>query len=162
MAIDPREVIAEARTWIGTPFHHQAQVKGHGADCVGLVLGAAEPFGWQPDPAQWRQFRNYARVPNPRKMLKALNLFMLPVTEEPQLGDVLYLEWKTDLPTHVAIVAELSGRLTLIHALSEVGYVVETSFVDPWPGRVNSVWRYPFVAKVERWPLLDSVLPAPR
>jgi NlpC/P60 family putative phage cell wall peptidase len=157
---DPRDVITEARTWLGTRFHHQAQVKGHGCDCVGLVLGAAEPFGWRPDPEQWKQFRNYARVPNPQKMLKALNLFMLPVTKDLQIGDVFYMEWKRALPTHVAIVAEFNGVPTLIHALAEAGSVVENHFVDPWPGRVHSAWRYPFVEKVEPWPLLSSALPA--
>jgi NlpC/P60 family putative phage cell wall peptidase len=34
------EFIAEARTWIGTPYHHQARVKGVGVDCVGLVICA--------------------------------------------------------------------------------------------------------------------------
>jgi hypothetical protein len=37
-------LIAEARTWIGTPWHHQAAVKGAGCDCIGFVRGAAEPF----------------------------------------------------------------------------------------------------------------------
>jgi len=37
-------LIAEARAWIGTPWHHQASVKGAGCDCIGFVRGAAEPF----------------------------------------------------------------------------------------------------------------------
>ncbi len=37
-------LIAEARTWIGTPWHHQAAVKGAGCDCIGFVRGVAEPF----------------------------------------------------------------------------------------------------------------------
>jgi NlpC/P60 family putative phage cell wall peptidase len=162
MTTDPRDVIADARTWMGTRFHHQAQVKGQGCDCVGLVLGAAEPFGWQPDPTTFKQFLNYARVPNPRKMLKALNLYLLPVTEEPQIGDILYMEWRAQLPTHLAILSEFNGQTTIIHALSEAGGVVENGFVDPWPGRVHSVWRYPFVAKVEPWLHLDLGLSAPR
>jgi NlpC/P60 family putative phage cell wall peptidase len=32
-------VIAEAESWIGTPFHHEAMVKGAGVDC-GMLLAA--------------------------------------------------------------------------------------------------------------------------
>ena len=33
-------VLAEAESWIGTPFHHQGQVKGRqgGVDCAMLLL----------------------------------------------------------------------------------------------------------------------------
>ena len=32
-------IIAEARAWIGTPYCHQASLKGVGCDCLGLVRG---------------------------------------------------------------------------------------------------------------------------
>lgn len=31
-------VVAEARTWIGTPYHHRAHVKGSGVDCAWLMI----------------------------------------------------------------------------------------------------------------------------
>jgi cell wall-associated NlpC family hydrolase len=31
-------VVAEAKTWIGTPYHHAADVKGHGVDCAMLLV----------------------------------------------------------------------------------------------------------------------------
>jgi cell wall-associated NlpC family hydrolase len=34
ITLQRQAVIAEARTWIGTPFHHAACVKGAGVDCV--------------------------------------------------------------------------------------------------------------------------------
>ena len=42
-------VVAEARTWLGTPFHHAAAIKGVGVDCAQLliecyaVVGVARP-----------------------------------------------------------------------------------------------------------------------
>lgn len=33
------EIVAAARGWIGTPYQHQASLKGVGADCLGLVRG---------------------------------------------------------------------------------------------------------------------------
>ena len=32
-----QDIIAEARTWKGTPFHHKARVKGVGVDCGGFI-----------------------------------------------------------------------------------------------------------------------------
>lgn len=46
------QIVAEARTWLGTPYHHKGRIKGVGVDCGGIiyetfkkVLGIpAEPF----------------------------------------------------------------------------------------------------------------------
>ena len=32
-------IVAEARSWIGTRYRHQASLKGVGCDCLGLVRG---------------------------------------------------------------------------------------------------------------------------
>ncbi|MFL5163197.1 MAG: peptidase P60, partial [Microvirga sp.] len=32
-------ILAEARSWIGTPYRHQASLKGIGCDCLGLLRG---------------------------------------------------------------------------------------------------------------------------
>ena len=32
-------IVAAARGWLGTPYRHQASVRGEGADCLGLVRG---------------------------------------------------------------------------------------------------------------------------
>lgn len=32
-------IVIEARSWLGTPYRHQASVKGVGCDCLGLVRG---------------------------------------------------------------------------------------------------------------------------
>lgn len=31
------DIIAEARTWVGTPYHHMGAVKGAGVDCAQLL-----------------------------------------------------------------------------------------------------------------------------
>ena len=35
----PEVIVAAARGWIGTPYQHQASVKGAGSDCLGLLRG---------------------------------------------------------------------------------------------------------------------------
>ena len=31
------DIVEEARSWLGTPYHHQAALKGVGCDCIGLL-----------------------------------------------------------------------------------------------------------------------------
>src|SRR6266496_3157295 len=44
--MSPRElVVKEAESWIGTPFHHAARVKGAGVDCLMLLAEVYERAG---------------------------------------------------------------------------------------------------------------------
>jgi cell wall-associated NlpC family hydrolase len=51
MSADPRAegrraaIVAEAVSWIGTPFHHEARVKGAGVDCAMLLAEVYERAG---------------------------------------------------------------------------------------------------------------------
>jgi NlpC/P60 family putative phage cell wall peptidase len=43
-------IVAAARSWLGTPYHHQASVKGVGSDCLGLIRGIwRELYGPEPE-----------------------------------------------------------------------------------------------------------------
>ena len=42
---DRERVVAEARRWIGTPYHSGAKVLGVGVDCVQLLIAAYEGAG---------------------------------------------------------------------------------------------------------------------
>jgi len=52
-------VVEEARTWLGTPYVSNGDVKGAGVDCGMLLVrvfvdvGLVEPFDPRPYPAQW-------------------------------------------------------------------------------------------------------------
>lgn len=41
----PEEVIAEARSWIGTDYHAHARLKGVGVDCANLLCAVYETCG---------------------------------------------------------------------------------------------------------------------
>ena len=48
---DPARVIAIARSWLGTPYHDQASLRGVGCDCLGLARGVwREVVGPEPFP----------------------------------------------------------------------------------------------------------------
>ena len=43
-------ILQSARGWIGTPYLHQASLKGAGCDCLGLVRGVwREIYGDEPE-----------------------------------------------------------------------------------------------------------------
>ena len=37
-------IVAEATSWLGTPYRHQASLKGVGCDCLGLLRGVWRAF----------------------------------------------------------------------------------------------------------------------
>jgi NlpC/P60 family putative phage cell wall peptidase len=45
VAVTRAQVVAEARTWVGTPFQHAQHCKGKGCDCIGLVIGTFKRLG---------------------------------------------------------------------------------------------------------------------
>ena len=46
-------IVAIARGWLGTPYHHGASLKGAGTDCLGLVRGIwRELHGGEPEPVE--------------------------------------------------------------------------------------------------------------
>ena len=43
-AISRDAIVAEATSWLGTPYRHQAWLKGVGCDCLGLLRGVWRAF----------------------------------------------------------------------------------------------------------------------
>lgn len=149
-------VVAEARSWVSTPFEHQGRLKGSMVDCVGLIIGVGLELNILPGftPATWRPFASYARTPNPRAMGEALNRFLRPSAcsrdDLPPDGTVGWLAWREDLPMHLVIKAThpSQDRPTLIHAYMPSDKCVEHGFVAEWPGRIESWWDYPPIAEL--------------
>jgi cell wall-associated NlpC family hydrolase len=62
-----RAVVAEALTWLGTPYHHLGDVKGAGVDCAMLLvrvyadLGLIPDFDPRPYPTDWHLHRSEER-----------------------------------------------------------------------------------------------------
>lgn len=109
-------VIDQARTWLGTPWHHQGRLKGAGVDCIGLIVGVARELGYAVD-----DYTDYQRFPDGVTMSAELHKQLRPTTR-PMAGDIVCFRI-TRLPQHVAII---TGPNTLIHAYQPYG-VVETT-----------------------------------
>jgi NlpC/P60 family putative phage cell wall peptidase len=113
-------IIDEAKTWIGTPFHHMACRKGAGADCLGLIYGVYRAVGvvgeveipfYRPDQFQHRSAETY---------LDGLLRYGWEV-ERPEPGDVALFKYGRVF-WHGGIVVEWPK---LIHAFADRREVCE-------------------------------------
>lgn len=143
MSISRKLIIAIARTWIGTPYHHQASLKGTGADCIGLVRGIwRELIGEEPErlPAY---SGDWAEATGRESMLQAASRHLVPI--EPQLireGDVIVFRLRAEaVAKHVGVVSGL-GRM--IHA-QEGAPVCEVNIGPWWRRRIAGAFSFPNV-----------------
>jgi cell wall-associated NlpC family hydrolase len=130
VGITAAEFMLEARTWIGTPWLHQARAKGIGADCGGFVLGALWAIGY---PAE--DYVGYnGQVYDARELRNLCDRTLIRVNDV-RIGDVLLLRLNRD-PTHLGIVGDAGSGpdcLSLIHTYPGKG-VREVSLDATWRG----------------------------
>jgi len=116
------DIVASARTWVGTAFHHQARLKGVGVDCIGVVIGVARELGLV---APGFDVLAYPRVPDGRDLMDLAALHMTRTTEM-RAGDVVVIRFGGD-PQHFGILSDYRhGGLSMIHADAKRKLVIET------------------------------------
>jgi cell wall-associated NlpC family hydrolase len=127
MTVSRPAIVAEAKTWLGTPFVHQGRQKGVGVDCIGLTIGVAMALGIV-DATQNRQFpTDYRRQPDPKRMRALLEAHMVSCWP-PQIGDWLWLAPESGQQAlHMVMVA---SEQSIIHAYEFDGFVVEHPVLD--------------------------------
>jgi NlpC/P60 family putative phage cell wall peptidase len=132
-------VVAEARSWIGTPFHWQASVKGVGCDCKGLISGVARALGRAEGDSFYAQLADYAKV-DPRLLRTGMADLFDAVAWPPQPGDILVM-MMAGRAQHLAIMAD---RDEVIHTYARgpqrVIAMPLLSAVSAWP--LDSLWRW--------------------
>ena len=134
------DIIAEARTWLGTPWHHQASVKGAGCDCIGFIRGVAEPFLAKVDiPLDYTPTWHLYRA-EPRMYLgfKTVAEEIAPADVLP--ADILLFGAGKGPAHHCAFLTPGGG---LIHCYQEAGRVVEQAFSDFWRPKLRHAFRFP-------------------
>ncbi|WP_241239021.1 C40 family peptidase [Burkholderia stagnalis] len=110
------DFVAEARTWMHTPFKAQGRIKGVGVDCGGLVVCVAKHFELtQFDVTGYRLRMGPALVAYCEEHMQRIPI------EWAEPGDVLLFAWNGK-PSHIAILTE---RDYIIHAYAPNREVVE-------------------------------------
>ena len=134
-------IVAEARSWIGTPYRHQASTKGAGCDCLGLVRGAWRAlYDEEPEPVP--AYRpDWAELGGEELMLDAARRRLRP-SNAVRPGDVLLFRMTAGAPAKHAAIASDEGRM--IHAYWGRA-VVESWIVPWWRSRLADVFSFPDV-----------------
>ncbi|MEM6466311.1 MAG: peptidase [Pseudomonadota bacterium] len=133
---------AVARSWIGTPFAHQGQLKGVGCDCLGLVLGVWAELGGKVACSLPAYTPDWDEPGRHEALWTACAAYLHPV-HTPQLGDVLLFRMHArSVAKHLGFLAQGRRGDTLIHSVTRYG-VVETSLAAPLRRRQVAAFRLP-------------------
>lgn len=140
-AHDTERVVSITRSWLGTPYHHQASVKGIGTDCLGLIRGVFRTLYGREAADVPAYSRDWAEAMQQETMLVAAaqHLCALPV-QEAGAGDVVVFRFRRGaMAKHAAI---LTGCKTMIHAI-EGAPVSEVALVGWWQRRIAGAFAFP-------------------
>jgi NlpC/P60 family putative phage cell wall peptidase len=136
-------IVAEARSWLGTPYRHQASLKGVGCDCLGLVRGVWRALiGDEPERAP-PYAPDWAEATGAENLAQAAMRNLVPVAcAEFQPGDVLLFRWRANfVAKHAAIVTEPDR---MIHA-HDGATVAEVAIAPWWRRRLAYAFQFPGV-----------------
>ena len=127
------DIVATARTYLGTPYHHQGRVKGVGIDCIGLLVCVARELG-----IQVHDIEGYSRFPDGHTILEELPK-CLDAVETPVPGDILVFWFdRPELPGHAGIQTDVG----VIHTYTVSKKVVEHTLNKVWMRRICASFAY--------------------
>lgn len=134
-------IVAAARGWIGTPYCHQASLKGVGTDCLGLVRGVwREVLGAEPEtPPAYAA--GWAEMGGTEAMAEAARRHLTEISRSAfSAGDVLLFRWRPELPAKHAGIAV--SRTAMVHA-QEGAAVTEIGLSAWWIRHLAFAFRFP-------------------
>ncbi len=149
--VPPEQIIIQARTWLGTAYHHQGRLKKSdhgpgGVDCLGLVVGVIAELGIQDghgNPLKDADELNYSMYPEGNRLITSISKHLESVPlEERRIGDLLLFKTFQE-PQHIGLLSEYPiGGSGLIHCTSTAGKVVEQPLSATWIKMMTHVFRF--------------------
>ena len=138
---DRAQVVALARAWLGTPYHHQASLRGVGCDCLGLVRGVYRELYGQEAAKVPGYSRDWAEAGREETMLKAAAAHLHAIdVQQIGPGDVVIFRWRRGLVAKHAAIVSYGGRM--IHAI-EGAPVSEVTLAPWWRRRLAGAFSFP-------------------
>lgn len=138
-----RQIAALARDWKGTPYHHQASLKGIGCDCLGLCRGVyREAIGDEPE-----RMPNYSpswdEVAKTDLMLRAFKQYLRErKIDRRGAGLVLVFRMRRGVAAkHCGIMTDATN---FVHSYTGRG-VIETKLDGWWESKIVGVFAFPGV-----------------
>ena len=138
---DPARVVVAARSWLGTPYHDQASLKGIGCDCLGLARGVwrevvgPEPFPISPYSRDWGES-------GPVEVLAEGARLMMPEIDpaDAEPGALLLFRMRPRaIAKHVGIHTTPDR---FVHGYERLG-VIEQALTPVWRRRIAFAFLFP-------------------
>jgi len=130
-------VAKEALSWIETPYHHHAQIKGVGVDCAQLLCAVYETVGLIPHvetghyPVDWHMHRS-------EEMFSGwLEKFAKPGSGKYEIGDVVLWRFGRTF-SHGSIYV---GDGYFVHSYIGMGVIRSRAEESPLNHREQQHWR---------------------
>ena len=138
--MNPEDVVAAARAFLGTPYRHQASLAGAGCDCLGLLRGVWRAL-YGREPMAMPPYRADMRDPTNAGALRcAAEQLLVAENGSPGAGQVvLFRLGGMEEAKHCGILVSESR---FIHAQERLG-VVEANLTEAWARRVSGRFRFP-------------------
>jgi len=134
-------IVSSARTFVGTPYHHQGRLKSIGVDCLGLIIEVAKEVGiLLVDKPEFLAYKR--RPPRGQQMLQHLDSQCNKVNDR-NIGDigVFWVNPVSKRPQHLALISDVG----LIHTNAMLEVVVEQPFDEYWITRQLAFYEMPGV-----------------
>jgi NlpC/P60 family putative phage cell wall peptidase len=141
MALTRQDIVAETRAWLGTPYRHQASLKGVGCDCLGLVRGVWRAvIGDEPERAP-AYAPDWAEATAVESLAEASARHLVAIDPNAMReGDVLLFRWRAGLPAkHAAI---LTASASMVHA-HDGAAVTEVALAPWWRRHLAYAFSFP-------------------
>ena len=136
-------IVQAARTWIGTPYVHQASLRSVGCDCLGLVRGVwREVIGDEPEVAP-PYSPDWAEALGAETLLAAAHRHFIPVNAAAFCaGDILLFRFREHLPAKHLGIATSSTHMVHAHSGARV---TETNIGAHWRRHIVAAFSFPGV-----------------
>lgn len=137
-----RTIVAEARSWVGTPFHHQSSIKHVGADCLGVLRGVWRSIHGQEPCVIPSYAATWDEVSKTETLWRHLGRILCPIPLNSACsGDVVLFRMREGaVAKHIGILSQT--HVSFIHAYGGHG-VVESNLTLSWQRRIVASFRIP-------------------
>ena len=137
------KIVALARGWIGTPYHHQGSTVGAGCDCLGLVRGVYRDLVGRDAETPPPYSRDWAEAAGVETLLAAARRHLVEIAPAAATaGDVVVFRFRrTAMAKHVGI---LTSPDSMVHA-TESAPATEIALTPWWRRRIVAAFSFPTV-----------------
>jgi NlpC/P60 family putative phage cell wall peptidase len=143
MTITRTAIVAAARAWIGTPYRHQASLKGVGCDCLGLVRGVWRAvIGAEPEPVP-AYAPDWAEASRGESLAEAAARHLVAIEAAAVMpGDLMLFRWRSGFAAKHAAIATAADLMVHAH---DGAAVAEVAIAPWWRRRLAYAFRFPGV-----------------